>query len=236
MLNYCFIKSLLVALAGCAALSATLPISHFQFQRAGYVVQYDGRHKNPHFVYEHLTKRGLEGVANRANFPFKEDLGLPSHLRAVLADYRKSGLDRGHLSAAANHRGSKEAMADTFFLSNICPQNHQMNCGVWAELEQYARDLTRQHESVIVISGPLYLPTIEENGRRFVKYEVIGNNDVAVPTHFFKVILLEDPNKDKEVLAFILPNENIPPSLSFHDFKSTVEKVEKAAGLILFPE
>jgi endonuclease G, mitochondrial len=235
MLNYCFIKSLLIALAGFAALSAALPISHFQFQRTGYVVQYDGRHKNPHWVYEHLTERGLEGAINRTNFSFKEDLGLPSHLRAMLSDYRRSGLDRGHMAPAGNHKRSREAMGDSFLLSNVCPQCHQMNCGAWAELEQYARDLTRQHESVTVISGPLYLP-IEENGRRFVKYEVIGDNDVAIPTHFFKLLVLEDPNKNKEVLAFILPNDNISPSLSFQDFKSTVEKVEKAAGFVLFPE
>lgn len=45
-----------------------------------------------------------------------------------------------------------------------------------------------------VVTGPLYLPNLVENGRKYVKYEVIGSNDVAVPTHFFKVILMEKNN------------------------------------------
>jgi endonuclease G len=40
----------------------------------------------------------------------------------------------------------------------------------------------------------LYLPNLVENGKKYVKYEVIGPNDVAVPTHFFKVILMEKAN------------------------------------------
>jgi endonuclease G, mitochondrial len=237
MTFYRHCHTILFALAWVAStLSAALPISHFHFQRVGYVVQYSGQHKNPAWTYEHLTEKGLEGTTNRSRFPFMEDLCIPSHLRAVLADYRRSGYDRGHMVPAGDCKGSFEAMGASFLLSNVCPQCHQMNCGAWAKLEQYARDLTRQHESVTVISGPLYLPNIEENGRRFVKYEVIGPNDVAVPTHFFKVIVLGGAPDKKEVLAFILPNENIPLTLSFQDFKSTFERVEKAAGLILFPK
>ena len=36
--------------------------------------------------------------------------------------FRKSGYDRGHLAAAANHRSSQNSMCATFFLSNMSPQ------------------------------------------------------------------------------------------------------------------
>jgi hypothetical protein len=94
------------------------------------------------------------------------------------------------------------------------------NRGVWNNLEIYARSLTKQWDdgacpgvqialyvlamssiskmysapAVYVVTGPLYLPNLVENGRKYVKYEVIGPNDVAVPTHFFKVILMEAKN------------------------------------------
>lgn len=91
-------------------------------------------------------------------------------MRAAL-DYRGSGFDRCHIASAADHKSSASAMNDTFFMS--CPQ---FNRGYWAKLGKHVRAITK-----------IYLP-IEEGGKRFVKYEVTGLNDIAVTTHFFKVI------------------------------------------------
>ena len=109
------------------------------------------------------------------------------------------------------------------------------NRGYWAKLEKHVRDLTKDYQNVYVITGPLYLPNVEEGGRRYVKYQVIGPNDVAVPTHFFKVISLEKESKI-ETRAYILPNEEIPNEIPLDNFLTTVEKVEKAGGFILFAD
>ena len=123
-------------------------------------------------------------------------------------------------------------MRDTFYLTNISPQCSALNRGYWNKLERHVRDLTKDYQNVYVVSGPLYLPNIEENGRRFVKYEVIGPNDVSVPTHFFKVISFEDRQGRKETQAFIMPNEGIPENASLDSFRVSIEKVERAAGMI----
>ena len=93
----------------------------FVLHRDGYSVCYDGRTKNPIWVYEHLTKDSISGPARRQN-RFKEDPDLPKHLRSTLEDYKRSGYDRGHLAAAANHRYSQLVMNETFLLSNMSPQ------------------------------------------------------------------------------------------------------------------
>lgn len=209
------------------------PISTFLVSRTGYTVSYDAQHRNPKWVFEHLTAEGLKGEANRSNSEFKEDESFPQHLRATLADYKGSGFDRGHQAAAANHKSSSQAMEDTFFLSNMCPQCPEFNRGYWLKLEKHVRNLTKEYANVFVISGPLYLPNFEENGRRYVKYEVLGENNLCVPTHFFKVITFEDLQGRKETQAFILPNEAIPQNMPMDRFKTTVEKVEKAAGIII---
>lgn len=49
------------------------------------------------------------------------------------------------------------------------------------------RKLARKNANVYVCTGPLYLPRLESDGNLYVKYKVIGKNNVAVPTHFFKV-------------------------------------------------
>lgn len=209
------------------------PISSFQIHRQGYSLAYDASRRNPAWVYEHLTAEGLKGDVERHHFDFKEDESLPKHLRVSLADYRGSGFDRGHMAPAGNNKSSPEAMSDTFFMSNMCPQSPECNRGYWARLEKHVRDLTKDYQNVYVVTGPLYLPTIEENGKRYVKYEVIGLNDVAVPSHFFKVITFEDSQGRKETRAYILPNEAIPSTASLDSFRVTVSKVERAAGFLL---
>ncbi len=208
------------------------PISSFHIDRPGYSLAYDARNRNPIWVYEHLTTNSIKGEADRSHCDFKEDICLPEHLRATPQDYTRQGFDRGHLAPAANHRSSPSLMADTFFMTNMCPQCPQLNRGYWSKLEKHVRDLTKSYSHVYVVTGPLYLPYNETDGKRYVRYQVIGKNDVAVPTHFFKIITLEDKNGHKETQAYILPNEAIPSHAYLDSFQTTVEKVEKLAGLV----
>ena len=209
------------------------PVSSFIVNRTGYSLAYDARTHNPSWVYEHLTADNIKGDTDRSQFRFKEDDTIPEHLRATPADYKGNGLDQGHMAPAADHRASSDAMKDTFYLTNICPQCPQFNRHYWAKLEKHVRDLTAIHTDVYVITGPLYLP-YQEGKRRFVKYQVIGSNDVAVPSHFFKVIMLNNEKGEKQVRAYILPNTVIAPSTPLDHFRTTAQKVEKAAGLLLF--
>lgn len=57
----------------------------------------------------------------------------------------------------------------------------------WNKLEQYARFKTRSCANVFVVTGPLYLPSLAEDGKNYINYQVIGPQNVAVPSHFFKV-------------------------------------------------
>ena len=66
-------------------------------------------------------------------------------------------------------------MNESFYLTNIVPQDFDNNGGFWYRMEGYCRHLTRRYSDVYVISGPLYLPQ-EENGNRVVKYQVYMNN------------------------------------------------------------
>ncbi len=208
------------------------PVSSFHINRQGYCLAYDAARRNPLWVYEHLTTESLKGSAGRDNCDFKEDENLPKHMRAQLADYRGSCFDRGHMAPAANHKSNPEAMDDTFYISNMCPQCPKLNRGYWASLEKHVRDLTKDYKNVYVISGPLYLPNVEEGGKRYIKIQVLGQNDVAVPSHFFKVISLEDWQGKIETRAYILPNGEISQKIKLDSFKTTVERVERASGII----
>lgn len=89
-----------------------------------FVLAYDRRNRNAHWVFEHLTPDKLPSKHNvdRSKSNFFEDTGIHEKFRSYLKDYKNSGFDRGHLAAAGNHRHDQRAMDQTFTLSNISPQ------------------------------------------------------------------------------------------------------------------
>ena len=198
---------------------------------------YDRRTRNPMWVAEHITPTSLAMKnADRKHSSFAEDAGIPAKFRAKLSDYYRSGYDRGHQVPAADAKWSQDAMNDTFALSNMCPQvGDGFNRDYWAHFEDFCRRLTLKYPSVRIVTGPLYLPKRDAvDGKWRVNYEVIGNPpNVAVPTHFYKVIFAEDGAVGGNVAvgAFVLPNAQISNSKPLQDFEVPIEAVERASGL-----
>ena len=56
------------------------------------------------------------------------------------------------------------------------------------------------------------MPRKEADGKNYVKYEVIGNSSVAVPTHFYKVIVSEVADGTLEMESYVMPNQVIDDS------------------------
>ncbi|KAG9515844.1 hypothetical protein KCV07_g7143, partial [Aureobasidium melanogenum] len=197
---------------------------------------YDRRTRNPAWVVEHITPESLKNSnADRKHSVFVEDEAIPEKFRAKLKDYFRSGYDRGHQVPAADAKWSQQAMDDTFALSNMCPQvGEGFNRDYWAHFEDFCRRLTGRYPSVRIVTGPLYLPKKDADGKWRVSYEVIGSPpNVAVPTHFYKVIFAEDGKVGGNVSlgAFVLPNAKIANDKPLQDFEVPLEAVERASGL-----
>lgn len=73
-----------------------------------------------------------------------------------------------------------------------------------------------------------------QDGRSYVMYEVIGPNNVAVPTHFFKVLLIENRNGDFELECYMMANKPINENLPLKAFQVPLDSIERASGLRLF--
>nr|CAB3242554.1 endonuclease G, mitochondrial-like [Phallusia mammillata] len=203
-------------------------------ERGNYVLSYDRRNRNPNWVFEHLTKdivAKTEDSADRTNINFIEDQTIPKIFRSTNRDYLNSGYDRGHMAAAANHRADQYWMEETFLLSNISPQHPHFNRNAWNNLERYVRSLAFHYENVYVCTGPLYLPMRMPDGKSYVTYEVLEPNHVAVPTHFFKVVLLETGG-DFALRSYVMPNREVDPSTPLREFEQPIEAIEKSAGLL----
>lgn len=202
--------------------------------RKNYILAYDNRLRNATWVFEHLSKDLLSvNNSSRENSIFTEDLSIHGFFRARNKDYYKSGYDRGHIAAASNHRTHQEWMDETFYLTNILPQDPILNRNVWNKLEKSVRRLTNHFENVYVCTGPLYLPKTDQNtGKMHVSYQVIGPNQIAVPTHFFKVVVCEK-GSSLELLSYIIPNEPLDPHTPLDKFLHPIEAIERAAGIVL---
>ena len=152
---------------------------------------------------------------------------------ADLADYRKSGFDRGHLTPAADMSFDSKAMSDTFFMSNMSPQNPQFNRGIWKDLEAQVRIWVKVFGRAYVVSGPILNKSADE-------YNSIGNNNVAIPEYFYKVILVplyedmtdrssSDDAKAVAAIGFVIPNQNCKDS--FWDYAETIDNIERMTNL-----
>lgn len=139
-------------------------------------------------------------------------------------DYRGSGYDRGHLVPAADMAFSEEAMRETFYMSNISPQSRNFNGGIWRELEELTRSWAKKMDKLYVVTGPIL--SYEPKG-------YIGNNEVAVPAAYFKVLLdLEEPGQ--KGIGFVIPNEVSYDPL--YKFAVSVDRVEEISGLDFYPD
>ena len=190
-------------------------------RHTGYTLSYNEEFEVPSYVAYELTRNEVLGGEER-NDSFKADKAVRTG-SADLDDYRGSGYDRGHMAPAADFKWSEEAMSDTFYLSNMCPQDPSFNRGIWADLEAVVRTMAYENEKIYVVTGPVLTDG---------PYKTIGENEVAVPKRFYKVVLdYTDP--DIKAIGFVLPNENSDKSLQ--SFAVTVDEVEEITGLDFYP-
>lgn len=187
-------------------------------EHTGYTVSHNSKWKIPNWVGYELTRRELMGT-NKRNDNFAPD-PLVKGNKAQLSDYKNSGYDRGHMAPAADMKWSKKVMEESFYLSNICPQNQNLNRGDWNDLEEKVRSWAKRDSAIIIVCGPI----VSKRPKK------IGNN-VAVPEAFFKVIL--SPYKDNpQAIGFIMPNKAGNNPLSH--YACSIDKVEEVTKMDFF--
>lgn len=144
-----------------------------------FAILHSGRTKTPVFVAQRLNRQVLsQGAAIERTDRFYSEARLPAGERAELDDYRNSGYSRGHMAPAADMH-TPEAMAQSFSLANMVPQDQRHNSGPWAKIESDTRKyIMRARGDVYVFTGPVYA------GRPVT----IGDGQVAVPTHLYKLV------------------------------------------------
>ena len=191
--------------------------------RTGYTLAYNAKTKTPQWVAWELTKAETRGDAERNNefLPDPQVIGT----KVETYDYSNSGYDRGHMAPAGDMKWSEEAMQESFYMSNICPQNHNLNKGDWNDLEIKTREWARRYGKAYVVCGPIY--------REGKTVQSIGTHRVSVPHAFFKAILVY--RKDTPIaMGFLFENREGHRPLK--NYLVSVDSLESLTGMDFFSQ
>lgn len=185
--------------------------------RRTFALYHSGVARQPLWVAEALTREQIKmGLSTPRVDSFHADDEIPKDERAELADYAKSGYDRGHMAPEAD-MPSREASIEAFALSNMSPQRPGLNRKSWADLEAAVRRQTRGG-TVYVVTGPILNMTRSATTNK--------RKRVLVPTHFFKAVYAED----RGAVVFIATNDDRPRWMTL-----TVDQFKQVHGINPFP-
>ncbi|EKC77531.1 DNA/RNA non-specific endonuclease, partial [human gut metagenome] len=189
--------------------------------RLAYTVSYNHDTRQPNWVAWALTGEHASGKLPRGKFADDEEMPAPV---GTLADYYNSGFDRGHMCPAGDNKWSQQAMDECFLMTNMCPQNHSLNAGVWNTIEQQCRNWAKQYGKVYIVCGPIFLNK---------QHRKLGKNKVVVPDAFFKVVL--HTGKNPQAVGFICRNQS-QKGRKKTEFVNSVDEVERITGYDFFPQ
>ena len=186
----------------------------------GYTAAYNHTTLCPDWVAWELTADEAAGTLDN-HYPFSRDPDV-SFPKASREDYANTGWDKGHMAPRADMKWSAKALEESYYFTNICPQDHEMNSGAWRKIEELTRRVARAYGQVWVVCGPLY----GDNPRH------IGPARVQVPDRFYKALAVITPDGYATV-AFLM--DNTPQHHSPRTYAVAVDSVEALAGIDLFP-
>lgn len=205
-----------------------------------YVINYDADLRVPTWVANRLREDDIDEPRERTEC-FRPDPRLMyADDAAFCADYEEPVYDRGHLVPNADMTRSEPAMINTYIFTNMTPQHDRFNRVIWQRLEGYVRDWTRTKGEIYVLTGAVF--DRDGDGQRDADNaaeQMESNNGqmrVAVPSHFYKIILHERPNGFIENLTILLSHsdESITGTAAntyLADHITSIDEIEALTGM-----
>lgn len=185
-----------------------------------YALCYYEKHEQASWVIYSLTKDNIEKSSYKRKNIFYSDTLIATQ-SARYDDYTGTGYDRGHLCPAKDMSWNEAALKETFFMSNISPQLHYFNAGIWKKLEEQVRKWALQKDELIIITGGVLTDNLPKIGNK---------NKITVPDYFYKIIV---ELRNLNAIAFVL-NSKIMPETPLMNMAISVDSVERFTGINFF--
>lgn len=194
-------------------------------KRKNYILSYNKEMNIPNWVAWQLDKDKLIERVSRKNYNFCTDPNLEVVDAIIPQDYAYSGYDRGHMCPAGDSKWSAEAMKESFYMTNICPQHPNLNGGDWHELEQACRRWAKK-DVLYIVCGPILY-------KKAINPPIGKEHKIRVPDAFFKVILAGVEKGKPRAIGFIY--KNTAGNHPLDSYVNTIDQVERITGLDFFP-
>lgn len=188
----------------------------------GYTVSYNFDYKIANWVAYELTPEEAKSKKTERSNKFVPD-PLVKGATATNDDYTRTGYDRGHLAPAGDMKWSAKAMRESFYLSNICPQEPGLNRGIWKDLEELSRMWANDYGALLIATGPVMTDGMKR----------MGKNRIGVPGAFYKVICYVS-GEEYKAIGFIFENRDYKKT-ALRSMAIPVDSVEKVTGIDFFP-
>jgi endonuclease G len=207
-----------------------------------YVIGYNKALRIPVWTAHKVSKKGL-GRVSRVNC-FRPEPRVHANDTALTSDYNEPIFDQGHLSPNGDMTSGLNAVINSFVLSNMAPQFCHFNRGVWQILEALTRHWAVEHGEIYVISGSIF----DQNGDGARDADTDAKRmksrnkktRVAIPTHFYKILVRQFPNGETDTLAFLFPHDQVDldgdAAARYLESKLvSIDDIEQRAGMNFFP-
>ena len=192
-----------------------------------YSVSFCENIKMSEWTIYYTTKQRQFGKLPRKN-NFRQDPSLNGR-DAKLNHYAKSGYDRGHLVPANDMKFDTTAMSESFYMTNVVPQNPAFNRGIFRKLEKRFREWVNEFDSIVIITGLIKNDVTEYiNGEN--RTDIYDSSFIPVPSLFYKVFFDIEENR---AISFILPNDKSNSS-NLLDYAVPIDSLERITGIDFF--
>lgn len=195
-----------------------------------YCVEWDKNKKSQRWscyeMHSGYKVAGIERYYSKQNqYPF--DPQLVTGATYLDKDYfYSSGFDHGHICPSADRLYSTNANYQTFFLTNMQPQNHTFNADVWGKLENQIRSWVTSGTTLYVCKGG----TIDSETN--ILQRISGK--LIVPKNFFCALLLKNNLGYKSIAFWYDQSKDLDESQPLSNFAISVDDLELRTDIDFF--
>lgn len=196
-----------------------------------YSVEWDIEKKSQRWTCYQMMRgyrvTGVKPYDGNPLYPFDEDLPRYDYFSQDL--FWGSGFDHGHICPKASRLYSDRANYQTFYLTNMQPQYHEFNAGIWVKLENRIRSAWTPSNSTDV----LYVckgGTID-NENQIIK-RISGK--LIVPKYFFTALLLKNSSGYRAVGFWFEHTADDHSEDNLKDYAISIDALEQLTGIDFF--
>lgn len=210
-------------------------ITHFDNGEVNYSVEWDTvKRSNRWSAYEIYASNRVwnnnvpryKAEKGEDQYPTDPDLHCSTAWTVDNDPFWRSGYDHGHLCPSADRRNTKLQQYQTFYLTNMMPQNSVFNSGVWANMENWVRNQisTGSKDTLYVVKGG----TIDNPSQ----YEARTVHGMIIPKYYYMAVLMKNSSGYRAMGFKVEHKESRDTNLA--KYVVNIDELEKFTGIDFF--